>query len=173
MPVLENAQHEIFAQEIVRGTSQRCAYKAAGYKVKSDAAADANASRLLSTAKVAARVQELQEFISDRTVEKAAVSKAWVIAKLVENVERAMTAEPVRDAQGNPTGEYRYNGSVANRALELIGKEQGMFVEKVEHGKAGDFSQLKDQELDALILTEAKEVLQLEAPKPKQRATKH
>jgi hypothetical protein len=34
----------------------------------------------------------------------------------MENVERAMQAQPVLDAKGVPTGEYRYEGSVANRA---------------------------------------------------------
>ena len=58
---------------------------------------------------------ELRQVISTHTVEKTSVSKAWVIAKLVENVERAMQA--VR----NPTGDYTYQDNVANRALELIG----------------------------------------------------
>ena len=31
-----------------------------------------------------------------------------------------------RDANGNPIGQYRYEASAANRALELIGKELGM-----------------------------------------------
>ena len=30
--------------------------------------------------------------------------KGWVIAKLVENVERAMQAVPVLDSEGKPTG---------------------------------------------------------------------
>lgn len=169
MPVLDNAKHERFAQEIVKGASQREAYRTAGYPTKSDAAADASASRLLSTAKVAARVAELQEFISERAVEKSAVSKAWVIAKLVENVERAMTNEPVKDAQGNETGEYKYNGNVANRALELIGKEQGMFVDRKEVGKPGDFDAMSQEELDEFIASEARELLE----PPRRGATKH
>jgi hypothetical protein len=36
----------------------------------------------------------------------------------------------VRDRDGNATGEYSYSGSVANRALELLGKELGMFVDR-------------------------------------------
>jgi 2-haloacid dehalogenase len=41
---------------------------------------------------------------------------------LVENVERAMGAEPVRDGEGNPKGKYKYNGNVANRALPRGGQ---------------------------------------------------
>src|SRR5262249_36874925 len=47
-----------------------------------------------------------------------------------ENVERSMQIRPILDAKGEPTGEYRWDGSVANKALELLGKELGMFVEK-------------------------------------------
>jgi hypothetical protein len=43
-----------------------------------------------------------------------------------------MQARPVFDSDGRETGEYRYNGMVANRALELLGKEPGMFVDKKE-----------------------------------------
>ena len=48
------------------------------------------ASSLLSDAKIQARIGELRSAISARAVGKSAATKAWVIAKLVENVERAM-----------------------------------------------------------------------------------
>ncbi len=53
----------------------------------------------------------------------------WVLARLVEIVERAMAGEPVLARDGTPTGQTKYDGAVANRALELIGKLQGLFVE--------------------------------------------
>jgi hypothetical protein len=52
--------------------------------------------------------------------------------QLVENVKRAMQAQPVLDSKGNETGEYTYQGAVANRALELLGKQRGMFGDKLE-----------------------------------------
>lgn len=58
-------------------------------------------------------------------------TRAWVLERLAENVRRAMRIEAVR-LRGVPTGEYRYEGSVANRALELFGKELGLFVERSE-----------------------------------------
>ena len=63
---------------------------------------------------------------------KAGVSQEWVMERLIENVGRAMQAEPVKDATGATTGEYRYDGGVANRGLELLGKHIGMFVERTE-----------------------------------------
>ena len=121
-----------------------------------------------------ARVAELRKAISAHTVEKTSVSKAWVIAKLVENVERAMQAVPVLDRQGNPTGDYIYQGNIANRALELIGKEYGMFIDRKEIGGAGAFDHLDDNELSKTIEALAEEVQEIEQAllppaKPKKR----
>ena len=41
-----------------------------------------------------------------------------------------MQVRPVLDNRGQSTGEYRWDGHVANRALELIGKHLGMFTER-------------------------------------------
>src|SRR5262249_8271943 len=84
-------------------------------------------------------------------------------AKLVENVERAMQAEPVRrkagDTEQQLAGEYVYNGSVANKALELIGKEIGMFVDRKEIGEPGEFSRMSDEELEAFLAQPIESVL--------------
>ena len=99
---------------------------------------------------------------------------------MVENVERAMQAVPVLDRQGNPTGDYTYQGNVANRALELIGKEYAMFIDRKEIGGAGAFDHLDDDELSKTIEALAEEVQEIEQallppPKPKERnrAGKH
>lgn len=65
-----------------------------------------------------------------KIAEKCEADAEWVMTMLRDNAERAMQAVPVLDRKGKPTGEYQYEGSVANRALELIGKQQGMFVER-------------------------------------------
>jgi phage terminase small subunit len=91
--------------------------------------ADVTGARLLGNARIAAAVQEARAALSERTQ----ITQDWVLTTLVENVERAMQAEPVRDREGEPTGEYTYQGSVANKALELIGKHLGMFKDEVKH----------------------------------------
>ncbi|HZT31192.1 MAG TPA: hypothetical protein VFA33_14985 [Bryobacteraceae bacterium] len=68
--------------------------------------------------------------MAERAVEKAALDRAWVLVQLRENVERSMQAVPVLDQEGTSTGEYRYEGAVANRVLESIGKELGMFKDQ-------------------------------------------
>lgn len=57
-----------FAQEIAKVRAQVEAYKAAGYSADNVAAAAASMSRLLSNAKIQARLQELKTEISERTV---------------------------------------------------------------------------------------------------------
>ncbi len=87
----------------------------AGYSPKT---AMQQGSWLLSNVDVAAAVAEAQA----KKAEELNLDHEWVLRRLIENVERAMQTEPVRDRDGNPTGEYVYEGAVANRALELLGK---------------------------------------------------
>lgn len=49
------------------------------------------------------------------------------------------------DREGNELGEYQYQGNVANRSLELLGKHLGLFIDKVEHtGKEGGAIEVRD-----------------------------
>jgi phage terminase small subunit len=114
-----------FVQEYLVDLNATGAARRAGY---SPNGAEVAGHRLLRNVKVAARIdQALQE-----RVERTEVTADWVISKLVENVERAMQAKPVADRQGNPKGEFRYDGAVANQALRHLGQHLGMFKDRVE-----------------------------------------
>lgn len=123
MPILDNPRYERFAQGLAAGKTADEAYTEAGYRPNRG-----NASTLKANQSIEARVAELQARVSNGIV----LTKQWVIERLVENANRAMQAEEVAGNDGTGTGEYRYEGSVANRALELLGKELGMFVDKHE-----------------------------------------
>lgn len=110
------------------------------------------ASRGLALSKkpaVQARIAELKAAAEEETRKRYGVDRDWVLRKLIDNVDRSMQAQPVLDAEGNPTGEYRYDGATANRALELIGKEFGMFVNRTVNVNADlrDLAKLSDTEL--------------------------
>lgn len=64
--------------------------------------------------------------------ERTEAGQDWIIERLVENVQRAMQLEPVIDREGKPTGEHVYQGSVANKALELLGRHEGMFTDHIK-----------------------------------------
>jgi phage terminase small subunit len=132
---LTNTKHEHFAHLVTKGESPARAYVLCGY---SEHGALQSGNRLLRKPDVAARAEELKAAVSERQVEKMAVDRAWVMAKLTENVQRAMQVEPVRDREGNPTGQYICQGGVANRALELLGKELGMFQPKPEKDQGSE-----------------------------------
>jgi hypothetical protein len=114
MPALDNAKHERFAQEIAKGASNREAYRSAGYETKSEAATDANASRLLSDDKVRSRIAEIQE--------RAATRAEITVASITENLARI--ARKAEDMDGPP-------GLAVARAAQMdIAKLNGLVVDK-------------------------------------------
>lgn len=135
MPALENQRHERFAQELAKGRTADEAYVTAGYKQNRG-----NASTLKQDQSILDRVSELlteREAIHAQAtadaIKSTALTKEWVIETLKENVARAMQATSVKSDDGENIGEYQYQGSVANRALELLGKELGMFVDRTSN----------------------------------------
>lgn len=122
MPVLKNHRHELFAQQLASGKSATEAYKLAGYEGNRRVA-----SRLGTKADILARKAELLAEAAART----GVTVDWIVDRIRSNVDRAMQAEPVLDAKGRKIGEYRYDGAVANKGLELLGKHKGMFKENI------------------------------------------
>lgn len=80
--------------------------------------------------------QALTEAIQARA-ERVEITQDYVLSMLVKNIERAMQEEEIK-IDGRGTGEFKYNGAVANKALELLGKHLGMFKERIEY--SGDVS---------------------------------
>jgi phage terminase small subunit len=135
MPELAKIKHERFCQFIaIDGLDATAAYvKVQGRKTKRS---KTSAYRWRTLPSICARIDELldqKRAIASRglalAVERTAITKQWIMERLQDNVERAMQAKPVRDMRGNETGVYRYEANAANRGLELLGKELGMFRE--------------------------------------------
>ena len=82
-----------------------------------------------------ATLEAAQSKVAEKVIEKAAIDKAWVLKQAAKVHERCMQEEPVRDAQGNPTGEYKFEHAGANKALEIIGKHVDVqaFKETLDH----------------------------------------
>jgi hypothetical protein len=108
MPALSNARHERFAQELAKGKSATEAMKDAGF---SD---PRNSTRLTKNDEISARVAELKE----RAAASVSISREWVIEQLVDNAAKAKLAGDI---------------GPSNQALQLIGKELGMFVDRSEN----------------------------------------
>lgn len=79
----------------------------------------------------------LAEYIAElkaKRSESTAINAAWVLRQAVEVHERCMQAEPIIDKEGSHTGEYKFEHSGANKALEIIGKHVDVqaFTENVK-----------------------------------------
>ena len=78
------------------------------------------------------KIQESVTAAKQARSERTKVDQDWIVERLVQNVERSMKVVPVTDREGKPTGEHVYQGSVANKALELLGRHQGMFTDNLK-----------------------------------------
>jgi phage terminase small subunit len=164
---LRNPRYERFAYGLAEGKPAYQAYIDAGF---AKAGAAQSASRLLKSQRAGIRervaeiLQEREQIDAEGTklaIERTAIDKEWVIERLRENVERAMQAQPVLDRAGNPTGSYVYNGAAANRALELLGKELGMFIERRENKIVNEFDSMTTEEVEAWLDEQAERRLKV------------
>ena len=125
-----SAKVERFCLEYVVDYNGTQAAIRAGY---SDKSAYSQANRMLKNADVLARIRALQE----EQAKRLSLNSDMVVAKIMETYSRCMQAEPVMEwdymaKEYKPTGEYTFDSKGALRALELLGKHIGMFVDKHE-----------------------------------------
>ena len=111
-----------FVEEYLIDLNATAAAKRAGY---SERTAYAQGQRLLKNVEIAVAIQKAQEARSERT----RIDQDWVIERLVGVYEASMEARPVCDKNGEEKG-FTFNPTAANRALELIGKHKGMFIDR-------------------------------------------
>lgn len=104
--------------ELVRGGTWRDACDAAGFDLRDPA-------RIADGPKPA--IRNASVWLVERIAERATTSREWIRRSLYTVYKRAMQEEEVRDRKGAGTGVFRYDGSTALRALELMGKDIGMF----------------------------------------------
>lgn len=124
-----------FVREYVVDHNGAAAARRAKY---SDHTAPQIAYQLLQRPAVQAAIRKLEEG-TDRMVGSRRHS---VLNRLDQLANRAMQAEAVRDAKGNEIGQYKYDGATAARALELLGKHEGLFNDKLELRVQGEIESL-------------------------------
>lgn len=145
-----NDRQRRFAELIVEGRSATQAYKDAGY---SPNGAGQSAGDLLKNPDVLATISDLRS----EAAERAVVSVEYVLANLKEIVERCMERAPVMvregremvqatDEEGNHVWQFDSRGATA--ALNLAGKQIGMFVDRHE-----DVTKMPADEREKRVLT--------------------
>lgn len=161
MPALLNPKWELACHALTTGLSQAEAYKAGGFKKDT-----ATAGRFFKRPEIAARVAEIiaekrqiEQQAAQRAAAEVEVDRAWIMRNLRHNALSAMRGSPLYDRGGNrlrdAEGNLRYtkpDHMSANRSLELMGREIGMFINRHEVGGAGDFARLTEEELNGQIV---------------------
>lgn len=140
-------KQELFCQEYLKDLNGTQAYIRAGYKC-TEKSARTEASKLLAKPSVSSRIAELK----DVRAEENKISADWVLKKLIAVAERSLQAEEVQTfdyetKQMVPTGEYQFDSTGANKALELIGKHIGLFDPK--HSKVANLTEQQIEKIKA------------------------
>jgi phage terminase small subunit len=141
--MLKNARHEAFAQAVARGVPASVAYVEAGYKAN-----DGNACRLTGNKRIVERVADLKALVQNMrnlSNHRVVLNEGWVIEQLIGVVIDAK-------AQDRP------DSAGANKALNLLGLHLGMFVERKEVGKPGEFDGMTIASKRERVLGIAKEL---------------
>ncbi|MHA1565278.1 MAG: terminase small subunit [Alphaproteobacteria bacterium] len=115
-------KQQCFVDAFLAGEDTAQAIVRAGYSPKH---ATARARTLLNSPKIVAAIK------AHRAPPVAEIDQKWIIQRLVQNVERAM-GDTMRAGGGKTGGRGSYQGAVANRALELLGKHYGLFADRVD-----------------------------------------
>jgi hypothetical protein len=138
LPILDDPRYECFSQLVSRGVPQGKAYVEAGFQATTDQSIRVGAHKLAKKPAIAKRVTELQEAAARRAQRESGIDKKWVLLRL-------------RDLSDAAQGANQYGPSV--RAVELVGKELGLFVDRheVKSGPLDALSTLGMEDLDAVI----------------------
>lgn len=126
-------KQKAFCDYYIESLNATEAYKKAGYKVKSDEAARANASRLLTNANIKRYIEERMQQIDNERIAKA--------EEVLEFLSKSMRGEikeevVVVESVGEGATEARIikkqiSAKDRIKAAELLGKRYALFTEKV------------------------------------------
>lgn len=118
-------KQEMFVREYLIDLNATQAAIRAGYSKKT---ANEQGARLLANVSVAKVLQAAM----DARAKKVELDATYILTGIQEVIERCKQAEPVRDRDGTPTGEYQFNAAGALKGYELLGKHLKLFTDKVE-----------------------------------------
>lgn len=134
MAELDNARHEIFAQGIASGLSQRAAYRAAFPKAEKwkDKTVDNRACELYNSGEILGRVQEIQQAASKSTI--------------MDIIERKETLTEIARCKREKTKDRI-------SAIDILNRMEGAYTDNLNLGGQvnNPFAGLSTEELKKLI----------------------
>lgn len=150
MPILDNARHERFVQNIVKGMTQRQAYKEAFGVDYDDDAIDCNASKLFNTTKVKQRYEELLEQLQNESIMSAKERMIW-LTNVINGKEKDTTYLSV-NGETTPI-EKTADLNIKIKAIDTLNKMDNTYQQniKVSGNINNPFENLSEEELRKLI----------------------
>lgn len=124
--MLTNKQ-ELFIQHYMITLNATSSYMKV-YKCKTDNVAGVLGFKLLRNVKIK---EEIDLRLAKRAQDNG-ITAEYVLTSLKNVAERCQQKEPIYGKDGEPTGEYKFDSSGANKSLELLGKHLKLWTEKTE-----------------------------------------
>lgn len=127
------AKQEKYVQNLVKGLSQREAYRKAypsSLKWK-DNIVDSKASNLFKNGKVLARYNELIEKASDDAIMSAIERKKW-LTDVINNKQQEDVYLKAADGTETKIGSRNADLSIKMKAMDLLNKMDGVYITKLE-----------------------------------------
>ncbi len=154
MGKLKNEFHEKYAQHRGMRETQESAYLQSGLRGDPDNAHRLGHSLEKRTSNIRARIMELQDQNDKLRSNNRHFDRSWVLERLKEQIERCMQIKEMKDKRGKTLGVFKWEASAANKAIELAGRELGMFAttNKNLHGEIDPLEGKSPDELRELVL---------------------
>lgn len=126
-----NVQQERFIQNIVKGMSQREAYKEAYNATYDNNAIDVNASKLFNEAKVQLRYKELLQELEDKSIMSAKERMKW-LTDVVKNIQKEDIYTVNSDGENVLVSSRNADLNTKLKAIETLNKMSGEYITKIE-----------------------------------------
>ena len=126
-----NVQQERFIQNIVKGMSQREAYKEAYNATYDNNAIDVNASKLFNEAKVQLRYKELLQGLEDKSIMSAKERMKW-LTEVVKNIQKEDIYTVNSDGENVLVSSRNADLNTKLKAIDTLNKMSGEYTTKLE-----------------------------------------
>jgi phage terminase small subunit len=116
-------QYRLFIDAYLKEPNATKAAIIAGYSEKT---AKQQGSRLLTQVDIVAEMERIKQ----KVTASSEISAEWILTSLKNVAERCMQAVPVMektDGEWKETGEFRFDSTGANKALETLGKNLNLW----------------------------------------------
>lgn len=131
MPVLENARHENYVQNLIKGMSQRQAYRDVYKNNMTDKQVDEEACKLFNSPKVHQRYKELMQQLEDTSIMSAKERMKW-LTDVIKNIQRDDVYVKNNDGEDVLIGSKNADINTKLKAIDTLNKMDNAYQQNVK-----------------------------------------